>query len=200
MRQAKHLPLPRSRKRGSGAESAGYGRFGECRGEAPEGERAPVWRASAPVHCRTVTSASVARTVDGMRLSALRLPLYEPGANLAWWLANLGRGARRENEFLFRHCEERSDKAIQSLVAQKTGLLRFARNDEGKGSIRESEPSGNAPSPLPLPARGERERAVDRPRAFVSRRATFVGMIFSENRHPPSGQVRGQIFSGSCLK
>ena len=40
----------RFRKRGSGAESAGYGRFGECRGEAPEGERAPVWRASAPVH------------------------------------------------------------------------------------------------------------------------------------------------------
>ncbi len=119
MRQAKLLLLPRSRKRGSGAESAGYGRFGECRGEAPEGERAPVWRASAPVHCRTVTSARVARTVDGTRLSALRLPLYEPGANLAWWLANLGRGARRENEFLFRHCEERSDEAIQSLVAQR---------------------------------------------------------------------------------
>ena len=82
MRQAKLLLLPRSRKRGSGAQSAGYGRFGECRGEAPEGERAPVWRASAPVHCRTVTSASVARTVDGMRLSALRLPLYEPEASL----------------------------------------------------------------------------------------------------------------------
>jgi hypothetical protein len=32
-RQAKHLPQPRSRKRGSGAESAGYDRFGECRGE-----------------------------------------------------------------------------------------------------------------------------------------------------------------------
>ena len=51
VRQAKHLLLPRPRKRGSGAESAGYGRFGECRGEAPEGERAPTWRASAPVHC-----------------------------------------------------------------------------------------------------------------------------------------------------
>ncbi len=47
VRQAKLLLLPRPRKRGSGAESAGYGRFGECRGEAPEGERAPVWRASA---------------------------------------------------------------------------------------------------------------------------------------------------------
>ena len=30
MRQTKLLPLPRSRKRGSGAKSAGYGRFGEC--------------------------------------------------------------------------------------------------------------------------------------------------------------------------
>ena len=53
--------------------------------------------------------------------------------------------ARRENGFLFRHCEERSDEAIQSLVAQKTGLLRFARNDEGKGPGRESEPGRNAP-------------------------------------------------------
>ncbi len=42
VRQAKHLLLPRPRKRGSGAESAGYGRIGECRGRAPEGERIPL--------------------------------------------------------------------------------------------------------------------------------------------------------------
>ena len=42
VRQAKPLPLPRSRKHGSGAESADYGRFGEGRGRAPEGERAPT--------------------------------------------------------------------------------------------------------------------------------------------------------------
>ena len=64
------------------------------------------------------------------------------------WYANLGRASRRENEFLFRHCEERSDEAIQSFVAQKTGLLRFARNDE----------NGNARSPHPLPASEARER------------------------------------------
>jgi predicted enzyme related to lactoylglutathione lyase len=29
-----------------------------------------------------------------------------------------------------RHCEERSDEAIQSGLSQQTGLLRFARNDE----------------------------------------------------------------------
>ena len=107
VRQAKLLPLPRSRKRGSGAESAGYGRFGECRGEAPEGERAPVWRASAPGHCRMATSDCVARTVDGMRLSALRLPrLYLRAANLgmALWFAKLGCGSRREKELSFCHC------------------------------------------------------------------------------------------------
>ncbi len=77
------------------------------------------------------------------------------------------RGPRRENEFLFRHCEEPTgparsgrpddrlrDEAIQSLVAQKTGLLHFACNDE----------SGNAPSPYPLPARGRRALS----RALVS--------------------------------
>ena len=79
VRQAKHLLLPRPRKRGSGAESAGYGRIGECRGRAPEGERAPNWRASAPVHFRMATSDCVARTVDGVRLSALRLPLMSRG-------------------------------------------------------------------------------------------------------------------------
>jgi hypothetical protein len=35
---------------------------------------------------------------------------------------------RREAPFL-RHCEERSDEAIQSFFAQRDGLLRCARND-----------------------------------------------------------------------
>jgi hypothetical protein len=29
-----------------------------------------------------------------------------------------------------RHCEERSDEAIQLCLAKEAGLLRFARNDE----------------------------------------------------------------------
>ena len=29
-----------------------------------------------------------------------------------------------------RHCEEQSDVAIQSCFAQRSGLLRYARNDE----------------------------------------------------------------------
>ena len=76
----------------------------------------------------------------------------------------LGRGTRRENDFVFRHCEAKGrlrlsstgygDEAIQNLVTQKTGLLRFARNDEGaervRGPIRDSEPSGNASSPQPF--------------------------------------------------
>jgi tetratricopeptide (TPR) repeat protein len=47
---------------------------GESRGEAPEGERAPDWRAAAPGHQQAATFVGAARLV-GMRLSALRLPL-----------------------------------------------------------------------------------------------------------------------------
>ena len=46
-----------------------------------------------------------------------------------------------------RHCEERSDEAIESCHAQEAGLLRFARNDEGQ-----VEHSSANRSSLPLPA------------------------------------------------
>src|SRR6185369_7927796 len=36
---------------------------------------------------------------------------------------------------LMRHCEERSDEAIQAF-ARRPGLLRFARNDESSDSLR----------------------------------------------------------------
>ena len=36
-----------------------------------------------------------------------------------------------------RHCEERSDAAIQS-AARRTGLLRYARNDEWSHNHRSS--------------------------------------------------------------
>ena len=43
--------------------------------------------------------------IGWMRLSALRSPLYEPGANLKSFVvvvyANLGRRVRRENEFAY---------------------------------------------------------------------------------------------------
>jgi hypothetical protein len=62
-----------------------------------------------------------------------------PGIPHALWfkgrriLAQLGRFASRECEGVFgvgRHCEERSDEAIQ-LSLLRDGLLRFARNDGG---------------------------------------------------------------------
>ncbi len=67
-------------------------------------------KASAPGSARfraraSATFAGAARTVDGMRLSALCLPhcICEGGKifGMASWLAELGRGARRENAFVF---------------------------------------------------------------------------------------------------
>ena len=34
------------------------------------------------------------------------------------------------HEPMLRHCEERSDKAIQSAARNGSGLLRYTRNDE----------------------------------------------------------------------
>src|SRR6266404_5682363 len=54
---------------------------------------------------------------------------------------------RREAPFL-RHCEERSDEAIQSFFAQRDGLLRCARND-GEGytvCLRRPAPAGKPTS------------------------------------------------------
>src|SRR5215218_8135925 len=38
-------------------------------------------------------------------------------------------GLRDKGMALVRHCEERSDEAIQNFVRSQDGLLRFARND-----------------------------------------------------------------------
>ncbi len=37
--------------------------------------------------------------------------------------------------YLIRHCEERSDAAIHVRFANRSGLLRYARNDEGVNVI-----------------------------------------------------------------
>jgi hypothetical protein len=41
----------------------------------------------------------------------------------------------RENNFVCRHCEKRSDEAIK--VLSNAGLLRFARNDERRSRKKE---------------------------------------------------------------
>ena len=43
-----------------------------------------------------------------------------------------------------RHCEERSDEAIQSDAEEETGLLRSARNDEGSVDLLALEPHERA--------------------------------------------------------
>src|SRR5208282_985103 len=97
-----------SRKRGPGAEPRSQS-LGERRSGAPEGERASVKPASAEAdglrRLRTLVCGT--RTMDGMRLSALRFLfmsrkriLKERMSFVSWWLAQLGRQARRENEFL----------------------------------------------------------------------------------------------------
>jgi hypothetical protein len=51
-------------------------------------------------------------------------------------LANLGRMVSRECGRMFeRHCEERSDEAIQSRM-WSAGLFRFARNDGAVGCLK----------------------------------------------------------------
>ena len=84
-----------------------------------------------PAHIQAVTFGCVARTLLGCA-SRRSAPLgFIRGGKTCLVVRKPRTPLRRENEFLFRHCEERSDEAIQSLVAQKTGLLRFARNDKG---------------------------------------------------------------------
>jgi hypothetical protein len=70
--------------------------------EAPEGGRAPIWRAAAPGYQRTATFAGVARQWLALRLSALRLPLFAGGESI--WCVVVGTARaqrRRENDFSF---------------------------------------------------------------------------------------------------
>src|SRR6266403_2444030 len=72
------------------------------------------------------------------------------------WLATHG-GPRPTRDLapcrrttLHRHCEERSDEAIQSFFAQRDGLLRCARND-GEGVASDSWRSSFHPRFSSLP-------------------------------------------------
>jgi len=94
-----------------------------------------------------------------LRLSALRLPLYEPEANL---------------KELRCRCGGRQTSGAQR-VARTRFYFVIARSGATPSFERLCPVVMNEPK---YPA------AVDPPRAFVSRRATFVGMIFSGNRHP----------------
>ncbi len=95
----------------------------------------------------------------------------------------LGCGSHRENEIV-RHCEERSDEAIQGRLALSAGLLRSARNDEniirprdsggpsvarsakdgGGGACGEENPdaSGEASMQTPRPPRKSHSRRLRR--------------------------------------
>ena len=121
--------------------------------------RPDFWRASAPAHRRVATLLCVGAGPMNLRLSALRLPLYEPEANL---------------KELRCRCGGRQTSGAQR-VARTRFYFVIARSGATPSFERLCPVVMNEPK---YPA------AVDPPRAFVSRRATFVGMIFSGNRHP----------------
>ena len=102
---------------------------------------------------------SVPNCSPWMRFLALRLPLYEPEANL---------------KELRCRCGGRQTSGAQR-VARTRFYFVIARSGATPSFERLCPVVMNEPK---YPA------AVDPPRAFVSRRATFVGMIFSGNRHP----------------
>src|SRR6476659_221551 len=52
--------------------------------EAPEGERAPIWRRAAAPEVSAGGFVDAARRMVGMRLSALRLPLITRGRIYLW--------------------------------------------------------------------------------------------------------------------
>src|SRR5205085_8856678 len=83
-------------------------------------------------------------TVTGVQTCALPISdgieRSDHGEGLSW--ASAGRSNRRASEqadavlrrtYQHRHCEERSDEAIQSRIPSP-GLLRFARNDDSTKS------------------------------------------------------------------
>ena len=64
-----------------------------------------LWRASAPRAHSSGDAWMCGADIGWMRLSALRSPLYEPGASLKefslWWCANLGRISAARTDFYF---------------------------------------------------------------------------------------------------
>jgi len=65
--------------------------------EAPEGGRAPIWRAAAQQMSGAdrVHLSAHARSMVGMRLSALRLPLLLPGASSICFVVGKARTQER---------------------------------------------------------------------------------------------------------
>jgi hypothetical protein len=150
-RQAKHLLQPRPRKRGSGAESAGYDRCGECRGEAPEGERAPNWRAAAPRASACGDIGRCGADQEKLRLSALRSPrLISRGGNesnkararmrrgndvISPLPAARGEGARTRRETAFSNPplpNWRRQSMLQQRRGSRAGRANSERQDRGK--------------------------------------------------------------------
>jgi hypothetical protein len=117
-----------------GAEPGGHSP-GESRSGAPEGERAPTFGAlPRPAHRQAVTLTGVARTLVGCasRRSAPLFLAHDRArrgkrikrALLLWWLANLGRRARRENGFAYpppRSETERGRGTMRSMVEGASG-------------------------------------------------------------------------------
>ena len=118
----------------------------QSRSEAPEGERAPkrmirvkriVCGALPQPHVQAATFGCAARTMVGMRLSALRLPPYEPGANLkelcCCGVVSITRAQRRAaRRISLIHLSRRYTERGSADRAATANLLssRAPRNDE----------------------------------------------------------------------
>src|SRR3954466_2725862 len=72
------------------------------------------------------SARSASRALCGVMVVASR-----SGSSGMIWATTGSSGVvmRASSDSVLRHCEERSDEAIQSFLGDDTGLLRFARND-----------------------------------------------------------------------
>jgi hypothetical protein len=110
---------------------------GESRGVAPEGGRAPIWRAAAQqmsgADC--VHLSAHARHMVGMRLSALRLPFIAEGKSLCVVVVGKARAQERVARTILHAVIAGLDPAIH----WGAGLLRFAARQHGAPGHRRSE-------------------------------------------------------------
>ena len=220
MSQAKHLLLPRSRKHGlelSQPVTAGLASAAAKRRKAS----APRFGAL-PRSCTFRSRHLIVWRGHGRHAPFGAPPpsLYEPGANLKVFVVVVvgkprARSASRELIFI---------SSLPGLTRQSMrprSLFRFSawfrwphfsmdhRVKPGGDEWRAARVRGlsvnlsrrGCPLTPTLSPHAGRGSAPLTGRALSCHVARLLwGMIFSENRHPPSDQVRGQIFSGSCLK
>jgi len=152
--------------------------FGQSRGGAPRGERARSgrsaqtdgpWRALRPKRERVATAVGVARPIFSLRLPALRLPSFYLEAKHQWpslLLQNSGADAPRGRFFtsslpgLTRQSMARCRSFVSPFVSMDHRVK--PGGDEGRSDRPQRSGGGGAPSPHPLPARGEREPRASR--------------------------------------